>query len=302
MLLANLYKSAYKHWSNIVLKLQIMESNINPIASAFINRDGQKIAYKRWYSNDNIKGNVLIVHGLNSHSGYYHNFAWQLVENDFEVYGIDLRGRGQSEGERYYIPDYIGCINDIDIMVKIIKTENPLTPIFLLGHSTGSVFVSIYAVLQKDKLTGIISESIAFHLYASRFALNAITFLSRFIPHTRLIKLNNQYFSRNKSTIDFMNNDPLLAGERQPSRTLQQIFMAAEFLKNSMAQMQLPVLILHGTGDRITKSSGSEYYMEHISSADKQLNLYEGHYHDLINDKYNGIIIKDIIRWMDKRV
>lgn len=279
-----------------------MEPKKNLITSTFINSEGQKIAYKYWHCNGNHKGIVLIVHGLNSHSGYYHHFAWQLVENDFEVYGVDLRGRGQSEGERYYIPDYMGILDDIDLMVNIVANENPMKPIFLFGHSAGSLFASIYAILHKENLAGIISESIAFHLYASNTSLNITTFLSRFIPRARFVRLNNEHFSRDKSVIEGMNHDPLLAGERQPLKTMQQLLTAIESLKKNMPQMQLPILILHGTADTVTNPSGSEYFMEHISSEDKQLNLYEGHYHDLLNDKYNGIIMKDIIRWMNKRV
>ncbi|MXV50413.1 hypothetical protein GS399_05460 [Pedobacter sp. HMF7647] len=69
-----------------------------------------------------------------------------------------------------------------------------------------------------------------------------------------------------------------------------------------MPAIQLPLLILHGTADKAAKPEGSQYFMENAGSADKELKLYEGHYHDLLNDKYNGIIIKDIIRWLDERV
>lgn len=279
-----------------------METKKNPTTFTFINADGLRIAYKCWHANDNLRGNILIIHGLNSHSGYYHNFAWQLVENDFEVYAIDLRGRGQSEGERYYIADYIALIDDIHLLVKTITIENPITPIFLFGHGIGSLLASTYAVLHKDKLAGLISESIHFQLHTSKLTLKTIILLSRLIPHMRLIKLNNKLFSRDKSIIDIMNNDPLLASERQSPRTIQQIFVAAQSLKKGIPQIQLPILILHGTGDRVAKPGGSKYYMDYCASTDKQFNLYEGHYHDLLNDKYNTIIIKDIIRWINKRI
>ena len=44
------------------------------------------------------------------------------------------------------------------------------------------------------------------------------------------------------------------------------------------------MLILHGTDDKATVCKGSEFFYEHAGSADKTLKLYEGHYHDLLND------------------
>jgi len=270
--------------------------------STFRNLDGQHIFYRNWSTDGIAKGILLIIHGLNSHSGYYQNFAIQLNENNFEVYAIDLCGRGQSEGERYYIVDYNKIMADLDLFLNIANAEHPTLPVFLLGHSAGGVFASIYALHHQTQLKGLISASIAFQLPASGFALSSIKFLSHLIPHMRLVKLNNEHFSRDKAIVAAMNNDPLLAKEKQPAKTMQQLILAAEYLEKEMAELKLPVLILHGMADRVTKPSGSEYFREHVSSVDKQLNLYEGHYHDLINDKYHGIVFRDILRWLNERV
>ena len=270
--------------------------------STFTNHQGQNIYYRNWLSGTKPKGIVLIVHGFNSHSEYYQNFADNLSQNDYEVYAIDLPGRGLSDGERYYIDDYKEIIEDIDQLVSIATAPYPTLPLFLFGHSAGGVFASVYAQLHQAKLEGLICESFAFHLPAPRFALATIKFLSRVIPHVRLIKLNNSDFSRDKSVVYKMDHDPLLANEKQPIKTMQQLLLASEYLKTKMSDIHLPLLILHGTADKATLPSGSEYFMENASSADKQLKLYEGHYHDLLNDKYNGIIFRDILRWLNERV
>ncbi|MFT3823661.1 MAG: alpha/beta hydrolase [Chitinophagaceae bacterium] len=270
--------------------------------STFRNLKGQNIFYRNWSTDGIVKGIILIIHGLNSHSGYYQNFAMQLNENNFEVYAVDLCGRGQSDGERYYIHDYNEIVADIDLFVNIATATHPTLPVFLFGHSAGGVFASIYAMHHQARLKGLISESIAFQVPASGFTLAIIKSLSHIVPHTRLVKLNNENFSRDKAVVLTMNNDPLLAKERQPVRTMQQLLLAAGYLKKRMPAIKLPILILHGMADNITKPGGSEYFMKHTSSVDKQINLYEGHYHDLLNDKYHGIVFRDIIRWLNERV
>jgi len=279
-----------------------MDSKDRHTTSIFRNNNRQNVFYRNWKPPGNPKGILLIIHGLNSHSGYYQNFAVQLNENNFEVYAIDLPGRGQSEGERYYIQDYKDIVTDIDRFLDLARSAHPTIPIFLLGHSAGGVFASVYGVHHQYKLRGLISESFAFQIPAPGFALAIIKFLSRIIPHTRILKLNNEIFSRDKSVVDAMNKDPLLANEKQPAQTMQQLLLAAEYLKKEMHEIKLPLLILHGTGDKATKPSGSRYFMEHASSDDKQLKLYEGHYHDLLNDKYNGIVVRDIVHWLKERV
>ncbi|MVM31158.1 alpha/beta fold hydrolase [Spirosoma sp. HMF4905] len=279
-----------------------MNPGKTPTTSVFPNNEGRNVFYRNWATRNEPKGIVLIVHGLNSHSGYYEKFAAQLTENGYDVYAMDLRGRGMSEGERYYIGDYHDIVSDIDLLVDIARSAHPTIAIFLLGHSAGGVFASVYAVGNQDKLSGLISESIAFQISASGIAQAIIKFIGYVIPHMRLIRLKNKDFSRDKAMVDKMNNDPLLENEKQPARTMQQLFLAAAYLKKEMPHIKLPLLILHGTADKATKSTGSQYFMDHASSTDKQLKLYEGYYHDLLNDKYNGIIIKDTIRWLNQRV
>ncbi|GAA4307941.1 alpha/beta hydrolase [Mucilaginibacter gynuensis] len=244
---------------------------------------------------------MVIVHGLNSHSAYYHNFALQLNENGHEVYALDLPGRGRSDGERYYISDYKHIVAVIDQLIGIAQAAHPTTPVILFGHSAGGVFASVYTLFHQGKLNGLICESFAFQIPAPGFALAAIKLLAHIIPHTRLIKLNNSDFSRDAAFVYKLNHDPLLENEKQPAKTMQQLLLAGELLKRKMPDITLPLFILHGTADKATMPKGSRYFMEHVSSADKQLKLYEGHYHDLLNDKYNEIIVGDILTWLNER-
>jgi alpha-beta hydrolase superfamily lysophospholipase len=99
-----------------------------------------------------------------------------------------------------------------------------------------------------------------------------------------------------------MNADPLIANEAQPSETMAELARAAERLGKSFGQITLPVLILHGTGDTVTKPSGSQEFYEKAGSNDKTLKLYEGHFHDLLADVGKQQVIADIQAWIDARL
>ena len=62
--------------------------------------------------------------------------------------------------------------------------------------------------------------------------------------------------------------------------------------------MTLPVLILHGTADQATRPSGSQHFYDRVGSRDKTLKLYDGHFHDLLNDLDKEIVMADIKNWI----
>ena len=93
----------------------------------------------------------MIVHGLNSHSGYYQWVADQFTSQNFAVYALDLTGRGQSEGERFYINSIYDYVADVDQLVNIAKSKYPQLPVFMLGHSAGGVVACLYTLEHQGK-------------------------------------------------------------------------------------------------------------------------------------------------------
>jgi alpha-beta hydrolase superfamily lysophospholipase len=77
---------------------------------------------------------------------------------------------------------------------------------------------------------------------------------------------------------------------------------ASRRLHEEFPLIKLPVLILHGTEDKATNPSGSQFFYDNAGSADKTLKLYSGHYHDLLNDIDKEIVMADINDWIDARV
>ena len=60
--------------------------------------------------------------------------------------------------------------------------------------------------------------------------------------------------------------------------------------------------IIHGTDDKATRWQGSQYFYDNVGSEDKTLKLYEGGYHDLLNDINKGMVMADILAWVNERV
>lgn len=263
---------------------------------------GLNIFIRSWRPETRPRGVVMIVPGFNSHSGHYFWVAEQFIAQDLAVYAVDLRGRGRSDGERFYVQNFSEYLSDVGGLLALIKSREPGLSVYLLGHSAGGVISSVFTIDNQDQLAGLICEDFAFQVPAPDFALAAVKFLSRPFPRLGVMRLKNRDFSRFPDVVKSLNEDPLIANETQPAQTIAQMIVGNERLKREFARITLPVLILHGTADRVTKPSGSRVFYESAGSADKILKLYEGHFHDLLNDVGKEMVMADIQKWIDVRL
>jgi acylglycerol lipase len=245
---------------------------------------------------------VVLVHGFNSHSGYYIRTGEALAARGFAAYALDLRGRGRSDGDRFYIESISEYAQDVGTAVSLAKLRHPGLPVFLLGHSAGGVASCLYVLEHQAELAGFICESFAFQVPAPDFAIAALKGLSHLAPHAHVLKLHNEDFSRDPAVVKAMNDDPLIANETQPTRTVAELARADERLRSEFPLITLPLLILHGTADKAAKASGSQIFYDTAGSKDKTLELYEGHYHDLLNDIGREEVLGDIVQWIEARV
>jgi alpha-beta hydrolase superfamily lysophospholipase len=263
---------------------------------------GLNLFVKSWRPSQKPVAVVVIVPGFNAHSGYYGWVADQLVASGLAVYSVDLRGRGQSDGERFFVEKFEDYESDAASAVTLAKLREPGLPVFLLGHSAGGVVSCLYTLDHQSELAGLICESFAFELPAPDFALAVFKGLAHIAPHAHVLPLKNADFSRDPQAVQAMNNDPLIAHETQPTQTLAAMVRADERLKKSFPQITLPLLILHGTADKAAKSSGSEHFYSQSGSRDKTLKLYQGGYHDLLNDTDKEQVMADIKAWIAARI
>jgi alpha-beta hydrolase superfamily lysophospholipase len=248
------------------------------------------------------RGVVVIVHGFNSHGGYYDWTARQLVAGGLTVYALDLRGRGRSDGERYYVQDASEYVNDVARVVTLARSREPGLPAFVLGHSAGGVLSCLYTLDHPGEVNGLICESFAHELPAPDLAIAVLKGLSHVAPHAHVLRLKIDDFSRDPAVVAAMKADPFVGDEVQPTHTIAEMVRVNDRLGRDFGQITLPVLILHGTADKVTLASGSRTFYDEAGSTDKTLKLYEGHAHDLLNDYGKEQVIGDIAQWIAARL
>jgi len=245
---------------------------------------------------------VAICHGFNSHSGMYGWCGQQFAQHGLATWALDLRGRGRSEGERFYVESFEDYADDLRRLIHHATASEPGLPVFLLGHSAGGITSCLYALEHQARLAGLICEDFAFEVPAPDLALSVLKGISHLTPHAHALALRNEDFSRDPQIVSAMNEDPLIAHEKQPFATMAALVRADERLRRSFAQITLPVLIIHGSADKAARPSGSQHFHEQVGSTDRTLKLYQGRYHDPLNDLGRETVLADIVDWVAGRL
>ncbi|MET0794645.1 MAG: lysophospholipase [Polyangiaceae bacterium] len=258
--------------------------------------------YRAWLARGQARAVVVIVPGFNAHSGYYAWVGAQLAAGGISTYAVDLRGRGKSEGERFFVAKFSDYTDDVAKMVSVAKSRSPGLPVFVLGHSAGGVVSCLYALDHQAQIDGLVCESFAYRVPAPDVALSILKGLSHLAPHAHVLRLKNEDFSRDPQAVQAMNSDPLIANEAQPALTVAEMVRADERLKREFPNITLPLLILHGTLDKAAKPSGSQSFYEVAGSKDKTLKLYDGYFHDPLNDLGKEQVMTDILAWLEVRL
>ena len=274
----------------------------NPPQEHWLEGTAGKIFVRHWRPAGEPEAALTICHGLNAHSGHYGRAAGEFLAAGFAVTAPDLRGHGKSDGERFYIDTVDEYVSDLALAIGFAKSRDPGLPCFLLGHSAGGVTSVAFALDHQDRIDGLICEDFAFRVPSPDLALKVLKGVSHVAPHLHVLRLKMDDFSRDPEWVAALRADPLTDDEVQPVQTVAALVRAGDRFEREFSRITLPVLILHGTADKVTRPDGSQQFFDEIGSSDKRLTFYEGYYHDPLNDVGRERVIADIVGWIEARL
>ncbi|KAL8522113.1 hypothetical protein ACS0TY_012312 [Phlomoides rotata] len=254
-----------------------------------------------------MRGILIIIHGLNEHSGRYTPFAKQLVSCNFGVYAMDWIGHGGSDGLHGYVPSLDHVVADTAGFLEKVKLENPGVPCFLFGHSTGGAVVLKAASYPhiEEMLEGIILTSPALRVKPSHPLVGAVApIFSLVVPRFQFKGANKRGIpvSRDPAALLAKYSDPLVYVGPIRVRTGHEILRISSYLTRNFSSITVPFFVLHGTADKVTDPLASQDLYNEAPSKFKNIKLYEGFLHDLLFEPEREEIAQEIIDWMERRL
>ncbi|KAL5817826.1 hypothetical protein ACOSQ3_026204 [Xanthoceras sorbifolium] len=255
----------------------------------------------------NVRGLVVLLHGLNEHCGRYSDFAKQLNANGFKVYGMDWIGHGGTDGLHAYVHSLDDAVSDLKSFLRKVLADNPGLPCFCFGHSTGAAIV-LKAMLDpkiEGRVAGVVVTSPAVGVQPSHPIYTVLAPTVAFLlPRYQFSAANKKGMpvSRDPGALVAKYSDPLVYTGSIRVWTGYEILPVSTHLQQNLKRLRVPFLVLHGTADTIIDPNASQKLYEETSSTDKTIKLLDGFLHDLLFEPERDEIVDDIIEWLNCRV
>lgn len=267
----------------------------------FIGKGGTEIFFQNWIV-EKSRGVLVIAHGVGEHSGRYDNIINELKGSGISVYALDHRGHGKSGGKRGHIDSFMDFVYDLKLFIDLIREENRSINLALMGHSMGGAIACRYALTYSDDMDALIlsSPAMIFGGDAPAWKKKMAVALSRYLPSiTMPTGLATKDLSHDRAVIEAYENDPLVHDKMSPR-------LFTEFVKNGVecleraSELTIPLFVFHGKEDRIVDYRGSEQLYAQASSSTKELHIYEGLFHETMNETDKKKVLKMVSQWIAK--
>ena len=258
--------------------------------------------WQGWLPDGAPRGLLLICHGMGEHSGRYAAVRDTLVPDGWAVYGLDLRGHGRSRGPRVHVRRYAHYLADFSMFHRAVAARHPDLRPFLLGHSMGGQIALAYALDHQHELAGLVlSAPPLVARNVSRATRTAYTLLARVVPTHRRAIVDLSTISKDEAVVADYRADTLVH-QGDPTITLSLALREQmDVLAARAPDLRLPLLVQHGTADRICDPAGSRALAASVGSTDLTARWYDGLWHEIYHEPERAQPLADLREWLDAR-
>lgn len=280
------------------------QSENNSSTGHLYSKDHTPLFY-RHYAVSGQKATILLVHGFGEHSGRYTHVVDQLRKRHFEVYCLDFRGHGRSEGRRGDVEAFARFEEDLDAAIQFVHARmKPGQKLFILAHSMGAL-VTLRLISEKNEnIAGMV-------LSAPLFGLNmpiptwkrvAACVLMKIMPTLGFkSSIKGSQLTTDAAISRAYDNDPLV----NKTISLRAFHQIEESLKGTDQFSIKPSFFMQVAGsDSVVDSKAAVHWFNNLKkqAADREIKIYPDFLHEIYNESRREESIGDAIRWIEKRV
>lgn len=291
---------------------------------------GQTLQAYAWMPSGEQLGSVIIVHGLGEHARRYAHVAEALNREGFALFAWDQRGHGEGASKLGDFGDggWPAMLEDLRVMVQKVRTEQA-GPVFVLGHSMGSMLTHQFMTRHSDEVDGVIlSGSPGF---ASGLQISALLTLARFERlrlgrdgQSKLLRklifgtANRRFETEGDTGFEWLTRvmaevqkyaeDPLCGATPTCGSVVSWFASYRKALKQSAIDSihkDLPLYLFSGLEDPM--HNGLKNLERQISSYQAaglkvDRNIYNKGRHEMLNERNSERVIADLLDWLKRQV
>jgi alpha-beta hydrolase superfamily lysophospholipase len=235
---------------------------------------------------ENLEAGLIIVHGIAEHSERYRHVAQALASRGIACFVYDQRGHGRSPGTRTHIADFGEFAGDLERMGGMLRERFSGLPLFVWGHSMGSIVVILAALDGLHWARGVITSGCALDALPKLdgAAGAALRIAAALAPRLRIsLRIDATALTRVEHIQREHMSDPLVP-RTASLRLLYGFALACRRCHADARKITLPWLAVHGEADKVCPVSGSRALLAALGSTDKQLITYPGLLHEVHNE------------------
>ena len=265
---------------------------------------GLELFWQAWLP-ESLRAVVLLIHGFGEHSGRYGNVVESLVPEGIGIYALDHQGHGRSQGLQGHVDSFHDYVIDVhSFFTQVVLPAAGNLPVFVLGHSMGSIIAMNYVTEYSEGLKGyILSGTGAASPISGGKVLQGITaFLSRMAPRARIkFPLPPEFISRDPEVVAAYKADELVHSKIS-FRLAQGMNAALTTGAKAIAGLDLPVLIQCGSEDE--SFAGKQELFDSLQNKDKTLKIYQGYKHEVYNELQadRQRALADLAAWLNQQI
>ena len=254
------------------------------------------------------EGVVCLIHGIGEHAGRYDRIAYMFSQHNIAMVGMDLRGHGFSSGKRGHTAPRSQILEDMDELLEYINCNFPGLPIIMYGHSLGGNLALDYRRRGKQRtlphayivtspwITLVRKIPNYLYLFTKVMAMVKPDFIMK-------SKINPEVLG-NFEIISKQENQHLIHGNISARTAIDGFEIGEAMISGNLgktgSEPLKPLLLMHGSADRICSPESSRILAEKESSLCQYVE-WEGFFHEIHNG--NAVsdgeeVIQTIIQWM----
>lgn len=277
---------------------------MNRTERSFDGFGGVRIVYDVWTPDTAPRAVLVLSHGLGEYARRYDHVVRRFGESGLVTYALDHRGHGRSGGKRAVVRDIHEYTTDFDTLVGIATREHHGLKRVVLGHSMGGGIVFAYGVERPDNydLMVLSGPAVAAQDQISPLLALAAKVLGAVVPGLPAQDLDVDAISRDPAVVAAYKSDPLVYHGKVTAGIGRALLQVGETMPQRAPALTAPLLVVHGSEDRLIPVAGSHRLVECVGSTDVELKVYPGLYHEVFNEPEREQVLDDVVSWIIARL